>query len=355
MSAAIHTEYLIIGQGICGTFLSYYLQKAGKEYLVIDESKPHTASKVASGVINPVTGRRIVRTWMIEEVMPFAVSVYTEIGRQYNVQLVKQCNILDFHPTAQMQLAFNERLKEESYLRLPQNQQQWNAYFNYPFSIGETNPCYLVDLRALLTVWRNQLHTNNRLIEEHFEIDALNYANRNYILYNNIKAEKIIFCDGAAGINNLFFNKLPYAQNKGEAIIARIEKLPDTNIYKQGIVLVPWEKDLFWIGSTYDWDFENINPTDAFRLKVETQLKHWLKLDYTIMEHWASLRPANMERRPFAGFHPLYPAIGILNGMGTKGCTLGPFFANQLVNCLTQQTPIQPLADVQRFTRILSR
>jgi hypothetical protein len=40
--------------------------------IVIDESNPFTATKAASGVINPVTGRRIVRTWRIEELLPFA-------------------------------------------------------------------------------------------------------------------------------------------------------------------------------------------------------------------------------------------------------------------------------------------
>jgi len=58
-------DYLIIGQGICGTFLSWYLRKAGISFIVIDEPRPDTASRVAAGIINPVTGRRIVKTWLI--------------------------------------------------------------------------------------------------------------------------------------------------------------------------------------------------------------------------------------------------------------------------------------------------
>src|SRR5882672_3851041 len=33
-----HVNALIIGQGICGTFLSYYLQKEGQSFLVIDDN-----------------------------------------------------------------------------------------------------------------------------------------------------------------------------------------------------------------------------------------------------------------------------------------------------------------------------
>nr|MCU0322435.1 FAD-dependent oxidoreductase [Chitinophagaceae bacterium] len=107
-------DYIIVGQGICGTFLSYYLHKAGKKILVYDEDKPFTSSKVASGIINPVTGRRIVKTWMIDDVMPFAVNIYQQLEKELNISIIQQTNILDFHPTPQMQMAFDERLPQET-------------------------------------------------------------------------------------------------------------------------------------------------------------------------------------------------------------------------------------------------
>ena len=64
-------DYIIVGQGICGTFLSWNLLKKGKSVLVIDEANPYSSSKVANGVINPVTGRRIVTVWMADELFPF--------------------------------------------------------------------------------------------------------------------------------------------------------------------------------------------------------------------------------------------------------------------------------------------
>ena len=65
-------DHLIVGQGICVTFLSWYLAKAGRSFAIIDNKGIDTASRVAAGIINPVTGRRIVKTWMIDDVMPFA-------------------------------------------------------------------------------------------------------------------------------------------------------------------------------------------------------------------------------------------------------------------------------------------
>ena len=85
------------------------------------------------------------------------------------------------------------------------------------------------------------------------------------------------------------------------------------------------------------------------------QLNFWLKVPFEIVDHVASVRPANMERRPFVGLHPKFSAVGILNGMGTKGCSLAPFFAKQLADHLTEGKPIYADADVKRFEKILAR
>jgi glycine/D-amino acid oxidase-like deaminating enzyme len=62
-----------------------------------------------------------------------------------------------------------------------------------------------------------------------------------------------------------------------------------------------------------------------------------------------------MERRPFAGLHPIHASVGLFNGMGTKGCSLAPYFAKQFADFLIYQTPMEPLVDIDRFKKILSR
>lgn len=339
----------IVGQGICGTLLSYFLSREKVPFIVYDVERSFTASKVASGIINPVTGRRIVKTWMIDELMPFAVTTYQQIEKDLGIHLIQQTNILDFHTSTQMQLAFDDRLKTEiQYLKKVDQPEQWRTYFNYPFNIGETNPCWLVDIQGLITAWRVELKKNKLLIEENFDPNNLEPPTNN-------QQPLIVFCDGVAGFNNPYFKNLPYTQMKGEVLIASIPDLPRKNIYKHGINLVPWKEDLWWIGSSYEWNFETPEPTVAFRDKIERQLVQFLKLPYKVVNHLAAVRPANIERRPFVGFHPTYNHIGILNGMGTKGCSLAPYFANELTQYIMYQKPIHPLADVQRFKNILNK
>lgn len=346
----MQTEFLIIGQGISGTFLSWYLKKAGRPFIVIDNANPTSSTRVAAGIINPVTGRRIVQTWMIDTLLPYAFNAYQALGKELNIEAIAQKDIVDFFPSPQMVNAFHERYAEDpKYLSLPSDPNLYNQYFNYDFGFGEISPAYAVNLAEIIPAWRKQIE----LIEEEFDISEL-HLNPTNITYKNITADKIIFCNGIAASEYPYFRRLPFALNKGQALIVRSTGLPRENIFKKAMTIVPLKDDFFWVGSSYEWEFETLEPSADFLTKTTAQLNSWLKSKYTVEVHLSSLRPATLERRPFVGLHPKYPQIGILNGMGTKGCSLTPYFANQLVNHLVSNEPILPIADLNRFKKILS-
>ena len=71
----MHVDYLIVGQGIAGTVLSYTLLEKGKTALVIDKNQAQTSSKVATGICNPITGRRWAKTWQGDKLFPFFASL----------------------------------------------------------------------------------------------------------------------------------------------------------------------------------------------------------------------------------------------------------------------------------------
>ena len=351
----MQVDYLIIGHGISGTWLSYYLHKANRSFRVIDNNQPDSASRIAAGIINPVTGRRIVKTWMIDELMEFLVPVYKEFGAALGSNIIEQKNLVDFHPTPQMKLAFEERLKENAeFLFQPADLKVYEDVFNYDFGFGEISPCYVIDLKKILSEWRKKLLANDQLSEEDFEVGQLLQADSG-IAYKNIKAKKIIFCDGITSSQNPYFKNLPFALNKGEALFIESAGIPSTHIFKKGMMLTSVEEGIFWIGSNYLWDFTDDKPSEQFRKQTNFLLKNWLKVPFKIVDHKASVRPANIERRPFVGFHPVYKNIGILNGMGTKGCSLAPFFAKQLADHIITGKEILPDADIRRFTKILMR
>jgi glycine/D-amino acid oxidase-like deaminating enzyme len=351
----MQTDFLLIGQGICGTFLSWYLQKAGLSFIVMDEQQPNSASVTAAGIINPVTGRRMVKTWIIGEVMPFAQKAYEAIGKELQITAIEQKNSIDFFPSAQMRQAFLDRhASDTEFLSLPENENLWNAYFNYDLGYGIVDPCFLVNLPGLLPACRSVLKSCGALLEQKFDHSLLKIAG-DHITYDSITARGIIFCDGVSSASNPWFKNLPFAPNKGEMLLINAPEIPASHIFKRGMNLVPWKENTYWVGSSYEWEFENDQPTMAFRERTEGLLRHWLKTPFTIIDHRASIRPATIERRPFVGFHPQHNVLGIFNGMGTKGCSLAPYFANQLVQNILNRSPLHPEADIKRFSRILMR
>ena len=173
--------------------------------------------------------------------------------------------------------------------------------------------------------------------------------------YKDVFAKKVICCEGAAGTNNPYFSLLPFSLNKGEVIIARIPGLPHTHIYQQAFKIIPLKDDLFWIGSSFEWKYDGVQPTVAFREKVKAALTYWLKLPYEIIDHWAAERPSPIDYKPFVGVHPRYLSIGILNGMGTKGFLQAPYFAKHMAEHLVNGTSLPAEGNIKRFQRILSR
>lgn len=349
-------DYLIIGQGISGTWLSYYLLQEGRSVLVIDQDRPNAPSRIAAGIINPVTGRRHVTVWMAETILPFAKKAYEQIGQALGITAISQKTIIDFFPSAQMRLSFVQRTEEDNtYVQLPAGENNFRNQFQYEFGYGKIEPACTAHLETLLPAWKNHLQQQGLLLEEEFSVPDLQVF-ADSVKYKGITAGKLIFCEGSAGHQNPWFDRLPFAPNKGELLQLHIPGLHPGCIYKKGLMLAPLATPgQWWIGSNYAWEFEDDQPTPEFRQQTEALLRSWLKVPFTITGHLAGIRPATLERRPFAGLHPQHPALGILNGMGTKGCSLAPYFASRLTRHLLYNEPIEPEADIKRFTRLLSR
>jgi glycine/D-amino acid oxidase-like deaminating enzyme len=278
------------------------------------------------------------------------------MGLALQVQAITSKSIIDFFPSPQMRDAFATRLTEDdTFLHTYPDQNRFNQYFNHDFGCGEIRPAYTVAFGLLLAAWRQQLLQQKSLLPETFDDSALQ-VEKDGVAYKGITAEKIVFCDGIAGTENRWFNRLPFSPNKGEALLIHAPDLTNEHIFKQGLMLAPLPvQNTYWVGSTYQWEFENDQPTSPFYNTAKAQLQRWLKVPFEVVAHKAAVRPAALERRPFVGFHPQWPAVGILNGMGTKGASLAPYFAHQLAQHLVHEFPIADEADVKRFSRILTK
>ena len=343
-------DYIITGQGIAGTLLSYTLLQAGQRVLVIDEYKANSASRIAAGVINPVSGRRFEMGWMYDEIYPFARNTYQQLEKLLNVPVFRERDIWMVLPSEQLQAAFNAKTTSGAALQYtsPADASLWDAWLHQPYGAAIVKGATVL-LQNLLPAWRAYLREKQLLLEERLDTDLLQISPAG-VRYKEISARALIFCEGAQTVDNPWFGPyIPYLLNKGEVLKVRIPGLITENIIKRSITLVPQEKEIFWVGSTFAWDYPDELPTPEKRAYLEEGLQQLLKVPYTVLEQQAGVRPSGKDRRPIMGLHPEHQALGMFNGLGTKGCSLAPYMADMLSRHLLQGQPLLQETDIKRY------
>jgi glycine/D-amino acid oxidase-like deaminating enzyme len=342
-------DYLVVGQGIAGTMLSYSLLQAGQRVLVIDAYKPNSASRIAAGVINPVSGRRFEMAWLYNELYPFAKQTYTQMGQLLGVPAFTERDIWMALPSEQLRIAFNNKTAQgpaQQYTR-PANAALMDAWLQQPFGAAIVKGATVL-LQHLLPAWRRYLAERELLLETQLDPSALLH-NAAGVQYQHMQARAVIFCEGAQIIHNPWFGQIPFLLNKGEVLQVKVPGLHTENILKKSITLVPQAPEVFWAGSTFVWDYTDEAPTAEKRAFLEQSIGQMLKVPYTVLGQQAGIRPSGKDRRPIMGLHPRHPALGLFNGLGTKGCSLAPYMAHLLTMHLLQGAPLPPETDIKRY------
>src|ERR1017187_10553938 len=105
-------DFIIVGQGIAGTMMAYHLSKAGKSFMVIDKGIP-SSSTVAAGLFNPVTGRRFVKSWLIDELLPLAEQVYTDLEKILDKHLLFKIPIIRYISSGEEKMIYEKALQND--------------------------------------------------------------------------------------------------------------------------------------------------------------------------------------------------------------------------------------------------
>ena len=81
-------DYLIIGQGIAGSVLVEHCLKAGLRICIIDDPRFSNSSKVAGGLYNPITGRKMVKTWNCDALFDYLIPFYNAFEGQIRMPIL---------------------------------------------------------------------------------------------------------------------------------------------------------------------------------------------------------------------------------------------------------------------------
>ncbi|MEQ8470637.1 MAG: FAD-dependent oxidoreductase [Marinoscillum sp.] len=341
-------EYLIVGQGIAGGLLAYELNKTGKSILIINHETSNTSSNKAAGIYNPITGRKMVKTWLADELFVNLESFYANLERALGAKFLYPKPIYRPFYGHEEQNDWAGRSSEPGYTRFIKSIHTKSRGIEGvldEFGGLELNHSGYVNLPDMLSALKLFFQNKGLYRSGVFQYENLEIL-EDRVIYQNIEAEKVVFCEGPAVGQNPFWNKLPFKPVKGE-ILEIDTSLPEDVIVNRGVFILP-KNGYFSVGSTYDHQNLNYEPSADGIKNLKERLGKVYNGGYEIVKESAGIRPATYDRKPFIGFHSKYPNIGIFNGFGTKGVSLVPFFATQLVNYLNGDGEIMSGVDVSR-------
>ncbi len=352
-------DYLIIGQGLAGSILAYTLLAKGKKVLVLDDPKLQNCSKIAAGICNPITGRNLVRTWKYKELFTFLNDFYPKLEKQFNRNFFFSVPIYRPFQTLEQQQdwsAQEDKATEEVIYPKDKAKHSFGENINDPLGGLLIKNAGHLRTDIFLEAIKNHLIEKNAYQERLFDFDKLilNDTNQDItakVIYQEIQANHIIFCRGAADTTNPFFDKLPILPAKGEILHIDFDRKEESVrklnqiILNKGCWLVPFHNYLnnkamevftnsFRTGSTYNHEDSSLLPTQEAKQEIEEKLKAVLNLDYQITKQEAGIRPSTRTRYPLMGTHINYPQMSIFNGFGAKGVSMIPYFANEFVEYL---------------------
>lgn len=346
-------DFLIVGQGLAGSTLADELLHAGAKVRVVDTDRPAAASRVASGMWNPLTFRLLLKSWRAAELLPVARSYYLEACARLGAALPEDLQILRIFPDEGAALRWQERLQDPAFAAyLAADKPDASSYpaLETKNEQGLVNQAGWLNLPSYLTAFRTHLEKENVLIASDFSSEDVTFT-ENGIRWKHLEASKIILCRGQFERQQAWFNWLPLKPAQGDVLTLEVPGLHLKEIYNAGFFILPLGNDLYRVGATYEWDQLSETPTEAGKAELLQKFEAACSLPYRLVDHQAGIRPTVADRRPLLGPHPEHPQLAIFNGLGTKGVMIAPFFAKQLAHWLLGQGEIEDEVHVKRFRK----
>ncbi len=341
-------DFLLIGQGLAGTALAYRLKQAGKKIRIIDEPGANNSSRVAAGLFNPVTGRKMVKTWKADLLFPVIKPFYQELEQLTGSNFLTEKAIYRPFLTIEEQNEWMGHSADpgfESYLEKIYSESQ-SEFLRDPYGGVMLRNSGWLNINNLLDAMTS--YFREELISEKFEESLLSRKSE-FWSYRDLNAKSIIYCNGLGAKNSRFFNYLPFDPVKGEILEVKQQFTPDY-VVNRGVFRVHLGNGMHRVGSTYTKHDLDVGATNAAKTEILDKLTDLVRLPVEeIISHKTGIRPATRDRKPFLGKHPIEVGVYLFNGFGAKGVSLIPYFSEQMVTYLLNDKAIDSEVDIARY------
>jgi len=343
-------DFLIVGQGIAGSVLAYSLMQQNQKIMVVDEDKEFTSSKIAAGLCNPVVFKRLTKSWMVDEVLTYAKEFYRQQEQLLGKQFYFDIPLYKLFVDEEEQKFWKQKSNEPHLFDWIDNKVEYpfdKEKVNYLFGAAKTLKSGYLKTASWVYKFKEYLVKKDSYLNQKFNHDGIEFKEEG-VIWNNYKAQKILFCEGYQSIHNPYFDWLPFKLTKGEVLTVSFKKLELKQAINKGVFILPYGNN-YKLGATYNWEELDETPTKEGKEQLTQKAKKFINDDIVIVDHKAGVRPTVIDRRPLLGIHPEYNQLAVFNGLGTKGVMLAPYFANKMVHLLLKNEPPPQEVNINRF------
>jgi len=353
----------IIGCGLAGAALSWQATLRGWKVKVFDRSEPESCSRVAAGLVTPITGGRAAASWQWESFFPVAQSFYKRI------ETLTGCRFWNEHPALRVFQSQEEHdLFVHRWPRSPDNLhvpsvQQFDCFsratLHAPYGVVQMQPAARLETKSYLEATRQSLLEKGALVERDLD------CNHDIILGPKLQIhgvdeeyDAIVFCQGFAARENKWFSSLPLHPARGDILrITTPSSFPVEHVIHHAAWIVPDGHHELLVGATYDRQTLDgivderaavINAREALLERFRELLAPAVRdAPLQIRGHRAAVRPASYDRHPLLGRHSEHSSLYCLNGLGSKGSLMSPLLAKAVLDYIAG-TPLPSAWDWRR-------
>lgn len=330
----MENKLLIVGHGLVGCALAMTCYRRNIPFRLVGYAQAGEASMASSGLIAPITGRRYVKAWRIDEYVAKALEFYRWSETLFGGEYFFPVEIIRFLSTEEARRAWDKRLEDADYDDYVSNK-RYAILDDMDRPYGILTGGYRLDTPGWVIAARQFL-----LAKGFYEVLSEPFATA---FPGN---ETTVFTTGALD-PNVSKGIIP---NKGESLIVSMPEWKIPLIIKEDVFIVPLPEDhLFWVGSHYEPWPENADKTEEARQRILDAIRKVYNGRLEVISHMVGIRPTVDDRRPLIGPYPGRPGHYIFNGVGTKGTSLAPFWSDALLTHILDGAPLSKEVSPSRY------
>lgn len=342
MEKKINSDIIIVGGGLAGMLTAFFLLQhdSSIKLTLIDNGFYSAAWRIAAGIINPVAGKRIVKTANIELLLSSLHHSNSLLNQYTGKNYFYPMPIVRIFRDDSEQLSWNKKIQREDYLGWLSPYTSTSFPIYTPHGAGIIHCGGRLDIIGFvndITAW---LSMHCTILHDTFFPDTSLFSSN----------QLIIMCYGWEMMYNPLWSWLPFAPFKGEVLTIEMPcDFSQSPILNNGTYFLPLKNGTARIGATIEHDTLTYTPTEQARQELLTDFTAMTGIIPHVLAHHAGIRPGIEDRYPVIGKHPVHSNTMIVNGLGGRGALYAPYCAHAITDLLLHNAPIPHEYSVERY------